>query len=353
MQKLNCFRRLCKCKFGFVRRPALPDEMNAWDCELGPTIETSNVVFLTPDPIIYTIDADEDETTVINQLTLSFKSGFVNKISLGLDNGEIDLLPDQIKIIGVLDASEALNGNNGTDAMKSRQATEKKKQLFLAAEFNYEGTQAENELTKSSLNSASATSFSPIGDSVVDSINESDMIQECKIQNTCSVPEKFNFVSSENAPKELQELYSQSILLKCTENCKYAERVENAEEEEESILTALSSLNVGDGDQAANSQSALITNFAEISSDELANAFGSRYRPALGLNGYIVTVDECEFIERKIEGTNKTVKYLQQDRLFLLRDFEPDFEQADIGIVITVRGHHQTRLLTKRSESQG
>ena len=148
-------------------------------------------------------------------------------------------------------------------------------------------------------------------------------------------------------------MYSQSILLKCTENCKYADRVENAEEEEENILTALSSLNVGDGDQAANSQSALITNFAEISSDELANAFGSRYRPALGLNGYIVTVDECEFIERKIEGTNKTVKYLQQDRLFLLRDFEPDFEQADIGIVITVRGHHQTRLLTKRSESQG
>ena len=70
------------------------------------------------------------------------------------------------------------------------------------------------------------------------------------------------------------------------------------------------------------------------------NAFGSTYRPALGLNGYIVTVDECEFIERKIEGTNKTVKYLQQDRLFLLRDFEPDFEQADISIVITVRDHH-------------
>ena len=50
-------------------------------------------------------------------------------------------------------------------------------------------------------------------------------------------------------------------------------------------------------------------------------AFGSTYRPALGLNGYIVTVDECEFIERKIDGTNNPVKYLQQDRLFLLRDF--------------------------------
>lgn len=74
--------------------------------------------------------------------------------------------------------------------------------------------------------------------------------------------------------------------------------------------------------------------------DLCRNAFGSSYRPALGLNGYIVTVDECEFIERKIEGTNNTVKYLQQDRLFLLRDFEPDFEQADISIVITVRGHY-------------
>lgn len=70
------------------------------------------------------------------------------------------------------------------------------------------------------------------------------------------------------------------------------------------------------------------------------NAFGSTYRPALGINGYIVTVDECKFIERKIGGTNKTIKYLQQDRLFLLRDFEPDFEQAEISIVITVTGHH-------------
>ena len=68
------------------------------------------------------------------------------------------------------------------------------------------------------------------------------------------------------------------------------------------------------------------------------NAFGSTYRPALGLNGYIVTVDECEFVERKIEGTNETVKYLQLDRLFLLRDFQPDFEQAEIAIVITVLG---------------
>ena len=267
MQELNCFRRLCKCKFGFIRKPALPDEMNAWDCELGPSIETSNVVFLTPDPIIYTIDANEDELNVINQLTLSFKTGFVNVISLNLENEKVDLLPDQIKIIGVLDSSESLNDSNETNA---RQATEKTKQLFLAAEFNYEGTQAENERTKSSLNSAAATTFSPIGKSVVGSINESDMIRECKMQKTCSVPENFNFVSSENAPENLRELYTQSILLKCTENCKYADRVENAEEEEESILTALSSLNVGDGEEAAKSQSALITQFASISSDELA-----------------------------------------------------------------------------------
>ena len=75
----------------------MPDEMNAWDCELGPSIETSNVVFLTPDPIIYTIDANEDELNVINQLTLSFKTGFVNVISLNLENEKVDLLPDQIK----------------------------------------------------------------------------------------------------------------------------------------------------------------------------------------------------------------------------------------------------------------
>ena len=77
MDVLKCYRKLCKCKYGFIRKPALPDEMNAWDCELGPTIETSNIVFLTPDPIIYTINDAEDETAILNQLQLSFKSEFV------------------------------------------------------------------------------------------------------------------------------------------------------------------------------------------------------------------------------------------------------------------------------------
>ena len=60
--------------------------------------------------------------------------------------------------------------------------------------------------------------------------------------------------------------------------------------------------------------------------------FGSEYRPALSLNGNFVTINECEFIERQ-----DATRYLQIDRLFLLRDFEPDFEQAEISIFITVR----------------
>lgn len=269
MDSLKCYRKLCKCKYGFIRKPALPDEMNAWDCELGPTIETSNIVFLTPDPIIYTINDVDDETAILNQLQLSFKSEFVNDVSLTLDNNEINLLPDQIKIIGVLDANESLDDQNQGDP-KSRQATSMKKQLFLAAEFNFEGTQSENEKAKNQLIAADATKISPIGQNIVDAINRSEDIRECKKKDSCSVPEKFNFVTSENAPKELQELYSQSILLKCTENCKYADRVENAQEEEDSVLKALSKLNVGGGEQSAQSQSALVTDFASISVDELA-----------------------------------------------------------------------------------
>ena len=269
MDSLKCYRKLCKCKYGFIRKPALPDEMNAWDCELGPTIETSNIVFLTPDPIIYTINDVDDETAILNQLQLSFKSEFVNDVSLTLDNNEINLLPDQIKIIGVLDANELLDDQNQGDP-KSRQATSMKKQLFLAAEFNFEGTQSENEKAKNQLIAADATKISPIGQNIVDAINRSEDIRECKKKDSCSVPEKFNFVTSENAPKELQELYSQSILLKCTENCKYADRVENAQEEEDSVLKALSKLNVGGGEQSAQSQSALVTDFASISVDELA-----------------------------------------------------------------------------------
>lgn len=64
--------------------------------------------------------------------------------------------------------------------------------------------------------------------------------------------------------------------------------------------------------------------------------FGSKYKPALSLNGNFVTVNECTFIERV--GVNST-KYLQIDRLFLLRDFNPDFELAEISIYITARVH--------------
>jgi len=48
----------------------------------------------------------------------------------------------------------------------------------------------------------------------------------------------------------------------------------------------------------------------------------------------LVEVNECDFIEQ----VNAT-KYLKIDRLFLLRDFNPDFEQAEIDFYITVRGH--------------
>ena len=48
----------------------------------------------------------------------------------------------------------------------------------------------------------------------------------------------------------------------------------------------------------------------------------------------MVEVNECDYIEQ----VNAT-KYLQIDRLFLLRDYHPDFEQAEISFYITVRGH--------------
>ena len=75
---------------------------------------------------------------------------------------------------------------------------------------------------------------------------------------------------------------------------------------------------------------------ATLTLTKFRNVFGIKYRPALSLNGNFVTVNECRFIKRV--GVNAT-KYLQIDRLFLLRDFDPDFEQAEISIYITVRGY--------------
>ena len=77
----------------------------------------------------------------------------------------------------------------------------------------------------------------------------------------------------------------------------------------------------------AGSQTILIKN-------HFRNVFGSKYRPALSLNGNFVTINECIFIKRN--DTVNATKYLQIDRLFLLRDFDPDLEQAEISIYITV-----------------
>lgn len=76
--------------------------------------------------------------------------------------------------------------------------------------------------------------------------------------------------------------------------------------------------------------------------------FGGKYRPAHGLSGNAVTANECNFIER---GSNAT-KYLQIDRLFLLRDFNPDFEKAEIRIYITVRGHIEKQILILQKYSE-
>ena len=70
--------------------------------------ETSSVIFLTPDPIIYIFDGTEEESEVIKQLELNFTSQFVEKILLSLDGEEIELFPDRIMIIGVLDAHDNL-----------------------------------------------------------------------------------------------------------------------------------------------------------------------------------------------------------------------------------------------------
>ena len=76
----------------------------------------------------------------------------------------------------------------------------------------------------------------------------------------------------------------------------------------------------------------------------LSDAFGE-YKPAYGLNGYIVTVDECNYVERNVtieegpdKGLNETVKYLQEDRLFLLREYDILAEQVEVNIIISLLG---------------
>ena len=73
----------------------------------------------------------------------------------------------------------------------------------------------------------------------------------------------------------------------------------------------------------------------------LSDAFGE-YRPAYGLNGYIVTVDECNYVERNVtveegqdESANETVRYLQEDRLFLLREYDILAEQVEVCLLYT------------------
>ena len=56
----------------------------------------------------------------------------------------------------------------------------------------------------------------------------------------------------------------------------------------------------------------------------------------------MVEINQCDFIERGVNAT----KYLQIDRLFLIRDFNPEFEEAEIRIYITVNGHIDEPILT-------
>ena len=77
---------------------------------------TSNAVFLAPEPIIYTFgsSADEsDEETILNQLTLGFKTKFLQSFRFKLDKKSfIELLPDQIKIIGSLAETKSLESTD-------------------------------------------------------------------------------------------------------------------------------------------------------------------------------------------------------------------------------------------------
>ena len=71
----------------------------------------------------------------------------------------------------------------------------------------------------------------------------------------------------------------------------------------------------------------------------LSDVFGE-YKPSFGLIGYISTVDECNYVERNIsiDGTGETesVKYLQEDRLFFLRDYDKFTEEVEVNIVISL-----------------
>ena len=69
--------------------------------------ETSPVVFLAPDPIIHIIGPSENEAEIIRQLEISFRLEFTrNYAVLSVDGEKIELIPDQILIVGVLDAHE-------------------------------------------------------------------------------------------------------------------------------------------------------------------------------------------------------------------------------------------------------
>ena len=147
---------------------------------------------------------------------------------------------------------------------KLSETTAEKKQLFPAAEYQYENS-IEIVKIKKILEDKASTSSSIIRENLSKVVSESEKIQVCDNQDVCNLTEKFNLALPATASMAVYEMYTNYEEVKHTTvnptTIDYT-TVNNAEDKEASIVSALENLNGGE-DQT------LIENFAFISANDL------------------------------------------------------------------------------------
>ena len=171
----ECFRRACNCNLDTDKdtgRPVSNQPADTWQC-LPPDdpIVTSNTMFLSPSPMNYTLAENEDKNVEFTQLEINFGAAFVSFLLLKiyiksffkttetvitLSGKAVTLKPKNIQIIGDIGADEQLGRSSrmitrfAQRSMMhplfsySARSTGSKRQLFLGAEFEFAGLEADN-----------------------------------------------------------------------------------------------------------------------------------------------------------------------------------------------------------------
>jgi len=177
----ECFRRPCNCNLEIDEKSGLAvsnQPADTWQC-LPPDdpIVTSNTIFLSPSPMNYTLGENVDKNVEFTQLEINFGAAFVSffyrsrlelqvkiyiksffkttETVITLNGKSVTLKPKNIQIIGDIAADEQLGRSSrmitrfAQRSMMhplfsySARSTGSKRQLFLGAEFEFAGLEAD------------------------------------------------------------------------------------------------------------------------------------------------------------------------------------------------------------------